>query len=649
MKQGLTKEWHKYWFVLQDVALQFYRDPKAESKGFLDGIIDLSLVQQVEQIDIPRNFGFAIHTFEGKNIIFSAITDGIRNNWISCLRKAANLPAEDQQPANDNLTSKPPLTKRSSSFNDAPLTITTTKIVRSSTSNALIPPKVPSSAVSAVSKSLNIPKLTTTPSSSNEQEDEESEEESTDFDESDEDASDDADDDHEQPSSLVEKKSEIFKEKEKKKKDEEGQVESSCIGNNGDVVVDLLETEVDSLKAKLELTQSELYTLHNSNLDLTTQLRRTQASCTSNSNKYSFTSTTSSLPMSSTLSSVSSVSSISNNGIKSSPVSYEKSSYLEEELTKTQKELAKQTSEILSLKNQLSLKQITLQQHLQAIEDVTKDRDEALKKLDKTCLKLEEAQAKIELKESEVKQSHARCADLQTRQDCLDKEVHKWKRLYESLYLQYDNELHTWEDSLKKLEKQRDERECTHGEEIRRKDRVVSDLSEQLKESEDRIQELQIDLEACKETNDALKHHSEESFSRLVVSMEEKFEETLKAEKEQMETAFKLKAKELKDHDLYDRLAASSSPMSTRANSRRASLVKISSMSDLLTLKAPTLENLEVMTSEQVKQKFIVLIDHFYAAVDEIRALRARLSKAQDQIGTKKKILFTEKKFVKSQ
>ena len=640
MKQGLTKEWHKYWFVLQDVALQFYRDPKAESKGFLDGIIDLSLVQQVDQIDIPRNFGFAIHTFEGKNIIFSAITDGIRNNWISCLRKAANLPADD--PPNDNTSSinnptgKPPLTKRSSSFNDAPLTITTTKIVRSSTSNALIPPKVPSSAA-AVSKSLNIPKLTTTPSSSNEQEDEESEEDSTDFDESDEDASDGDDDDHEQPSSLVEVKK---SEKEKKKKDE---VEnSSSIGNNGDVVVDLLETEVDSLKAKLELTQSELYTLHNSNLDLTTQLRRTQASCTSN--KYSFTSTTSSLPMSST----SSVSSISNNGTKSSPVSTynDKSSYLEEELTKTQKELAKQTSEILSLKNQLSLKQITLQQHLQAIEDVTKDRDDALKKLDKTCLKLEEAQTKIELKESEVKQSNARCQDLQNRQDSMEKEVHKWKRLYESMYLQYDNELHTWEDSLKKLEKQRDERETSHGEEIRRKDRVVSDLSEQLKESEDRIQELQIDLEACKDTNDALKHHSEESFSRLVVSMEEKFEETLKAEKEQMETAFKLKAKELKDHDLYDRLAASSSPMSTRANSRRASLVKISSMSDLLTLKAPTLENLEVMTSEQVKQKFIVLIDHFYAAVDEIRALRARLSKAQDQIGKQK---LHRKKFGKSQ
>merc|ERR1711994_1239978 len=102
-----------------------------------------------------------------------------------------------------------------------------------------------------------------------------------------------------------------------------------------------------------------------------------------------------------------------------------------------------------------------------------------------------------------------------------------------------------------------DEREVAFGEETRRKERVVSDLSEQLKESEDRIQELQVELEAIKDTNEELKHHNEESFSRLVVTMEEKFEETLRSEKEQMELAFKLKAKE---NDLYDRLA--SSPMS---------------------------------------------------------------------------------------
>ena len=38
------------------------------------------------------------------------------------------------------------------------------------------------------------------------------------------------------------------------------------------------------------------------------------------------------------------------------------------------------------------------------------------------------------------------------------------------------------------------------------------------------------------------------------------------------------------------------------------------------------------MEINELKQKFIVLMDHFHAAVEEIRALRNRLSKAQDTI-----------------
>lgn len=282
--------------------------------------------------------------------------------------------------------------------------------------------------------------------------------------------------------------------------------------------------------------------------------------------------------------------------------------------------------------------QITLTQHLQSLEDITKERDDSVSKLDKTKVKLEEATDKLAKQKSELEQVNQHCQELSQNfaltKESLEKEVSKWKILYESLYLQYDNELHAWEDSLSKLEKQRDDRESVMSDEIRRKDRVLSDLSEQLKESEDRIQELQIELEACKEANEALKHHNEESFSRLVVSMEEKFEETMKAEKEQMELAFKLK---VKDHDLYDKLACSS-PMTSRktpsSSSRRASLVKISSMSDLMALKAPTFDSLELMAPDELKQKFVVLMDHFYAAVDEIRALRSRLSKAQDSIDT---------------
>ena len=48
--QGLTKEWHKHWFVLQGTALMYFRDPTAENNGLLDGIIDLGLVQKVQSL-----------------------------------------------------------------------------------------------------------------------------------------------------------------------------------------------------------------------------------------------------------------------------------------------------------------------------------------------------------------------------------------------------------------------------------------------------------------------------------------------------------------------------------------------------------------------------------------------------------------------
>ena len=149
--------------------------------------------------------------------------------------------------------------------------------------------------------------------------------------------------------------------------------------------------------------------------------------------------------------------------------------------------------------------QITLQQHLQTLEDVTKERDDNVNSLDKTKSKLEEATTKLDRQQIELDQSNQRYQELSTNlqhtKESLDKEVGKWKMLYDSLYNQYDNELHTWEENLSKLETQRDERETTYAEETRRKDRVVSDLSDQLKESEDRIQELQIELEACKVCN----------------------------------------------------------------------------------------------------------------------------------------------------
>ena len=115
----------------------------------------------------------------------------------------------------------------------------------------------------------------------------------------------------------------------------------------------------------------------------------------------------------------------------------------------------------------------------------------------------------------------------------------------------------------------------------------------------------------------------QDKICRLVVSMEEKFEESLRHEKEQLEIAFQEK---LKDAEMYERMAMASSDSA----SRRSSLAKISTMSDLLSIKVPSLEAIETMEREDMIEKFLVLLDHFYRAIEEIRTLRLHLREAQD-------------------
>lgn len=54
----ILQEWNKHWFVLRGCGLMYYRDPCAEDKGIMDGVIDLNTVTAVTPLQVARNYGF---------------------------------------------------------------------------------------------------------------------------------------------------------------------------------------------------------------------------------------------------------------------------------------------------------------------------------------------------------------------------------------------------------------------------------------------------------------------------------------------------------------------------------------------------------------------------------------------------------------
>ncbi|XP_054457262.1 myosin phosphatase Rho-interacting protein isoform X3 [Anoplopoma fimbria] len=86
VKLDEQSQWKKYWFVLTDHSLRYYKDSIAEEASDLDGEIGLSTCYSVTEYQAQRNYGFQIHTQEGAHTL-SAMTAGIRRNWIQAIMK----------------------------------------------------------------------------------------------------------------------------------------------------------------------------------------------------------------------------------------------------------------------------------------------------------------------------------------------------------------------------------------------------------------------------------------------------------------------------------------------------------------------------------------------------------------------------------
>ncbi|XP_041076960.1 protein outspread-like isoform X2 [Polyodon spathula] len=116
-------QWKKYWFVLTDHSLRYYKDSIAEEASDLDGEIDLTACYNVTEYQVQRNYGFQIHTHEDVYTL-SAMTAGIRRNWIQAVMKnvlpstapdVASLPDEHGSPTHLDALLKPDVTQDSPS------------------------------------------------------------------------------------------------------------------------------------------------------------------------------------------------------------------------------------------------------------------------------------------------------------------------------------------------------------------------------------------------------------------------------------------------------------------------------------------------------------------------------------------------------
>ncbi|KAM4531821.1 uncharacterized protein PAE49_023955 isoform 2-T2 [Odontesthes bonariensis] len=114
VKLDENDQWKKYWFVLSTDSLRYYRDSLAEEASDLKGEMDLTKCYNVSEYQVQRNYGFQIHTLKGV-FTLSAMTAGIRKNWIQALMKnvhPANAPDVASPP---EVLPKPDVTQDSAS------------------------------------------------------------------------------------------------------------------------------------------------------------------------------------------------------------------------------------------------------------------------------------------------------------------------------------------------------------------------------------------------------------------------------------------------------------------------------------------------------------------------------------------------------
>ncbi|KAF5287073.1 hypothetical protein FQA39_LY16058 [Lamprigera yunnana] len=83
--KGEDSEWLKFWWILCGPTLNGYRDQ--DEQGTAEITVELSSVTSFNETTTDTRYGFQIHR-SGSILTLSAVTAGIRSNWLQALKKA---------------------------------------------------------------------------------------------------------------------------------------------------------------------------------------------------------------------------------------------------------------------------------------------------------------------------------------------------------------------------------------------------------------------------------------------------------------------------------------------------------------------------------------------------------------------------------
>ena len=578
---------------------------------------------------MARNYGFIVSTLDERQYVLSAVTHGIRNNWINALKSASsssNAPESDKPKPVRKESFETDFTSFSRRNTTDNFLSTSTPITRSSNEEKLrSEPSIPIS-----------PPLTRTPTSRIKKDKCKSSRASSSMKTS------------QSLHSLVQDDDDLTMIPERDTNTAKP-VEVGSIENGGDnITKNVIETEVGSLQSQLDQVTSE---------DVTGQVSKT---CVSN--VYKDTDPDSKIVNGNTPTQHSE-DVITNQQATEISLLRNKLDTVNSDMEETLKNLNNQ-----QVKNTEQEKKIQdLEQSNSLLQIKCSNAEKSLREQSKEITSLNQKVREFSDLSSQYKTQIVENKTLRQKLEKMERMNNgpNWKTLYESLQEQHSKERGLWENKLKEMENEM-QNMIDNNNEAEQKAHIITDLSHQLQDSEQRINQLLCRADSLEKDNVAIKKAYDDEIERLKENIKEleeyidktdteknaaensKDTEIMRLRQELSEKVDyekeinKLQEKLTESNDQVEALQGKLIDSSVKQDVSSASLsssqenmdkqIRLTKMDSLSELLAPVNDTavLQAMEPEEIVICYSDVLKRLGKASNEIRSLKNSVKTAQD-------------------